>query len=187
MQNIVSLQQEFIDASAQFTIPVAVAAIVRLRQDAPFFKVTFLQSLMSMQFFGLLAVIVATGVVDLPRESARIALLVLYALLNFGFYMGLVGHLRTSKASYATIKELAHVCQGYGAILPGFQDTQTNFPHIDKGAFNPFDYKDRGGWIVFGLILAGLAALGVLVVFLSLFFGHWKSAMLGFSAPYLSR
>lgn len=155
MAAIVSLQIDFIDASAGFTIPVAVGAIVRLKQDAPFYEITFLQSLLTMQFLGLLAVITAAGVVDRDLKKARITLLVLYALLNFGFYMGIVGRMFTSKASYDAIKELANACQGYGDILPFVGDAETFVSTIAIDAHNPklaiFELVIIGGGAVAGL------------------------------------
>jgi hypothetical protein len=58
----------FLDISAQFTIPVAIASIVRLKQSAPFYEITFLDSPLTMEFLGLLCTIV-TGVCIMTVEK----------------------------------------------------------------------------------------------------------------------
>jgi putative exporter of polyketide antibiotics len=45
---------QFLDICAQFTIREAIGSIVRLKQSAPFYEITFLDPLLTMQFLGLL-------------------------------------------------------------------------------------------------------------------------------------
>ncbi|TFK68990.1 hypothetical protein BDN72DRAFT_897710 [Pluteus cervinus] len=87
-----------------------------------------------MQFLGLLAVLVAGGVIKKPGMK-QIRLAILYSLLDFGLYMGLVGFLQTSKASWTQIQELGSACEGYGKILPGFNYAKgAHLPvHISAG------------------------------------------------------
>ncbi|TFK67424.1 hypothetical protein BDN72DRAFT_859158 [Pluteus cervinus] len=161
----VQLQDTFTDASAQFTISVSVAMIVRIKQGAPLYEITFLHALTSMQFLGLLSVLVASAATAKEKTGRRAALLILYGLVDFGFYMGLVGFLRTSKASWSHIQELGTACEGYGTILPGFTYAKSaNFPNMSvnwKSDFNPhhFAHNLEIMGIVVGFILAG--ALGV--------------------------
>jgi hypothetical protein len=162
------LQDTFLDTSAQFTIPVTVAAVVRLHQSPPFFEIAFLQSLTTMQFLGLFCTAIATGVAMPKRRSIRRVLVIsLYLVVDFGFYMGVVGYLRTSKASWTTIKQLASACGEYSQLTPGFVYIQTHKLSVGSGIqgfknfLNPFS---KGGWIIFGLTVAAVAGLAVTVV-----------------------
>jgi hypothetical protein len=122
-RNIKKALNMFLDTSAQFTIPVSVAAIVRIKQSAPFYEITFLQSLMTMQFLGLLAASLTLAAIntwytlkfedtpgslsfdDLMDQSwPRIIVVLLYCLVDFSLYMGLIHHLRTSKVSYLSLQ-----------------------------------------------------------------------------------
>ncbi|TFK64483.1 hypothetical protein BDN72DRAFT_263454 [Pluteus cervinus] len=240
------LHDTFVDASALFAIPVAIATIVRIRQAAPLYEISFLHSLTSMQFLALLAVVVTSAVrypkpkfiksiiqrfsqknerpaedtptptetkvpqleslptlpqspdhisTDPPakphqsdcsggsptsnsdastfhladytpsrEDRRRIVRLVLYVLLDFAFYMGLVGYLRTSKASWEQYHELGVACDGYGSILPGFTYTSgVHFPHIIPANTS----KLRVGWIITGLIIAGILPLALILLLLA--------------------
>ncbi|TFK67413.1 hypothetical protein BDN72DRAFT_822379 [Pluteus cervinus] len=157
--NIEKLHDTFIDSSAQLTIPVSVATVVRIKQDAPLYEIAFLQSLTTMQFLGLLAVIIASGVTERRKDEKRILLLVLYGLMDFGFYMGLIGFLRTSQASWTHIRELGTVCEGYGTIIPGFTYAKgAHFPQIDAFS-SPASLFQKNGWIAIGLLLAAMFGL----------------------------
>jgi hypothetical protein len=162
---LAKLQDGFLDASAQFSIPVAIATVVRLKQSAPLYEITFLQSLTSMQFLALLSTSVATGIVGIKSKSwKRVVVIVLYSLIDFGLYMALVGYLRTSKASWESLKELSKACNAYGTnLLPGFVYFQTNnpFPHITaKEYFTPFNKKGgKFAGILIGFVTAGVVGL----------------------------
>ncbi|TFK64490.1 hypothetical protein BDN72DRAFT_861324 [Pluteus cervinus] len=180
----VELHKDFVNASAQFTIPITIATVVRIKQDASLYEITFLQYLTSMQFLGLLAVHVAGGVVKKPGVK-QITLMVLYSLLDFGLYMGLVGFLQTSKASWTQIQELGSACIGYGKILPGYNYAKS--AHLQAIASTTLDIfafpRDEPveGFIIrrnaaeagkkieliFGLALAGVA--GVVALGFTLF------------------
>ena len=91
-----------------FSIPVAIAAIVQLKQSAPLFEITFLQSLLTMQFVS----IVATSCISLfdkkcEKQGLRAAVITLYLVLDFSFCMAFMGGLRKSKVNWLTIKQLS--------------------------------------------------------------------------------
>ncbi|KAJ6495002.1 hypothetical protein DFH09DRAFT_1205701 [Mycena vulgaris] len=172
-KNLKSLQATFHDISAQFSIPVAVAAIIRSHQHAPFYELAFLRSLMNLQFLSLLSSSVTAGIfektptlVEKRHDRLRIAILVLYGLLEFGLYVGLIGGLRTSQSSWQTISELGEACTAYSRIEPWIHSIpapSVHLPHITvKEYFSPFS---KNGWkfsfIIIGFILAGILALGV--------------------------
>jgi hypothetical protein len=46
------LQWEFYDISALFSIPIAIAAIIRWDDRPPFFEVSFMKSLLALQYVG---------------------------------------------------------------------------------------------------------------------------------------
>ncbi|KDR77333.1 hypothetical protein GALMADRAFT_442853 [Galerina marginata CBS 339.88] len=165
------LQDAFLDVSAQFSIPVAVAAVIRFRQHAPFYEIAFLRSLTTMQFLSLLSTTVTSGIFNERKDALRITVLVFYGLLEFGFYMGLIGGLRTSKQSWETLTELSEACKAYNHILPWFAyipPPSLHLPHITaKQYFNPFSKQGAGfAAIIFGFIVAGVIALLIAIAIL---------------------
>lgn len=166
-KSLQSLQEAFLDGSAQFGIPVAVAAVVRFRQHAPFYELTFLRSLTTMQFLSLLASCVTAGIFegeDGQPDGKRISLLIVYGLLNFGLYMGLIGGLVTSQASWQTLFDLGQACQAYSQLLPWIKHIPSpgvNLPKlVTKSDFSIFGKKRwKFGLTILGLIFAGIAAL----------------------------
>jgi hypothetical protein len=120
VRRLEKLQDTFIDVSSQFTITITIAAVVRTKQNAPFFEITFIESLTMMQFAGFFASVVAAGVTAERKKPFRIVIFVLYGFMNFGFYMGIVGYLYTSRSRFQDIKDLSIACQGYGFLLPAF-------------------------------------------------------------------
>jgi hypothetical protein len=82
-----------------------------------------------MQFIGL----VATSCVSLldkewEKQGRRAAVVALYLVLDFSFYIAFVGSLRTLKANWLAIKLLSLACNGYGALAPGFAYLQSTTP-----------------------------------------------------------
>ncbi|TFK64489.1 hypothetical protein BDN72DRAFT_901501 [Pluteus cervinus] len=143
---LVKLHDAFVDSNAVFTISISIAALVRIKQDAPLYELSFLLSLTSMQFLGLLTVII-TSMVTNPREEQdetkkRIRYLIMYSLLDFGLYAAFLGLLQASQNSWASGRELGVVCQGYGTILPGFTSGKPVYSTTAE---------------VIGLLLAGLS------------------------------
>ncbi|KAF7985916.1 hypothetical protein HWV62_43826 [Athelia sp. TMB] len=168
-KNLEDLHDAFLDVSAQFSIPVAVATVTRFLQNPPFYEITFMHSLTTMQFLSLLSTAVTAGIFKTRKEPMRITVICLYGLLEFGFYMGLVGGLRTSGARWDAIDELGEACKAYGTLLPGFEDIpklRTIVPHfsahqvlLEWGHYALW----KASFIVIGLILAGFVALAVVV------------------------
>jgi hypothetical protein len=179
-------QKSFLDVSAQFSIPVAVAAVVRLYQSPPFFEIAFLQSLTTMQFLGLLSTAIASAV-TLPKghkhkDKRRILVISLYIMVDFGFFMGMVGFLRTTKSSWVTIQELSNACKGYESISPGFNYPQPHNIGLSNLTFK--EYNDsKKGWIIWGLVLAGFAALVIAWYIIIGIYFIFKSRHPGFLGP----
>ena len=179
------LQNTFLDVTACFTIPVVIAAVVRLHQSPPFFEIAFLQSLTTMQFLGLLGTALATYMAVPSNDTRRIAVITLYLVVDFSFYMAIVAFLHTSKASWTTVHQLGSACQAYGSIVPGFVYTSTHkLPPVGISSFkqwlNPFD---RNGWIITGFILAIIAGLFVLACLLFLLYLIFSSQHPGCYGP----
>ncbi|KAF9482993.1 hypothetical protein BDN70DRAFT_375182 [Pholiota conissans] len=168
------LQNQFHDISAQFTIPVAVAAIVRYHQHASFYEIDFLHSLLTMQFFSLLSSSVVAGVFAERKSITRIIVLVIYGLLDFALYMVLVGDLITSQPRWQTLNDLGEACSAYNHIFPWIQHIPTPnvLPHITaKQFFKPFNKTAwKFGLILFGFIVAGIIGLVLAVVILGMLF-----------------
>ncbi|KZP25975.1 hypothetical protein FIBSPDRAFT_928940 [Athelia psychrophila] len=185
-KNLEELHDTFLDTIAQFSIPVAVATVIRLHQNPPFYEIDFMHSLATMQFLSLLATAVTAGIFDEGQSAIRIIVVCIYGLFNFGFYMGLIGGLRTSAARWEAINELGDACQAYGTLLPGFQAIKklpgllpyvnwgADFRQSFKDAFNfkkMFDFKDmfkldakelaefKAVLIIFGMIMAACVCL----------------------------
>ncbi|KAE9977306.1 hypothetical protein EG328_002135 [Venturia inaequalis] len=128
-KRLIALQKGFLDASAQFTIPVAVASVVRLKQSAPLYEITFLESLTSMQFMALLATSVATGIGPHQETRMKGTVIALYSVLDFCLYISIVAYLRTSKSRWESLGELSKACAAYGSnLLPGFVYFQSHNP-----------------------------------------------------------
>lgn len=175
-KRLAALHDTFLDISAQFSISVVIAAVIRVRQRAPFYELAFLRPLTTMQFLSLLSTSVTVGLFEDPfrRGIQRIFIITLYGFLEFGFYMGLIGSLIANNSSWATMTELSTACKNYGQIFPWIKHIpppgKLNLPKISaKDYFNPFSKK---GWkfslIIFGLIMAGIAGLilaGVILYF----------------------
>jgi hypothetical protein len=106
---------------------------------------------MTMQFLGLLAASLTLAAIntwytlkfedtpgslsfgDLMDQSwPRIIVVLLYCLVDFSLYMGLIHHLRTSKASYLSLQQLSASCTGYGSLLLGFVYVQSPHSQLPK-------------------------------------------------------
>jgi hypothetical protein len=181
------VQNSFLDVSAQFTISVAVAAVVRLYQAPPFFEISFIQSLTTMQFLGLLATALA-AVVAMPKhpDTRRILVISLYLIVDFGFFMGMIGFLRTTKASATTIQELVNACKEYQPISPGFvyPAPSSQSPGLSNLTLKGYDAsKGKEGWIIWGLVLAGIAALIIACFIIIFLYRILKEKHPGFLGP----
>lgn len=179
-KNLISLLDTFSDVNAAFSIPVAIAAIVRLKQHAPFFEITFLESLLTMQFIGMIAICCVSivpereNVDDASSEDiiGRWILTAIYLILELGLYAGFEGGLRTSKVNWTSIGELSQACKGYAALTPGFAYLNAghlNVPSVSaKDFFNPFSTK---GWksdlIITGIVLGALVGLCIVFMVIS--------------------
>jgi len=120
-----------------------------------------------MQFLSLLSTAITTSVLE-EITGLRITIIVLYSLIEFGFYMGLIGGLRTSKASWETVSELGEACKAYGKILPWFKyipKATVKLPHITaKQYFNPFSKEGwKWGGIISGFVFAGILGFAILI------------------------
>ena len=175
-ETLSTLHDSFLDISASFSIPVAIAAIFRITQNAPFYELAFLRPLITMQFLSLLSTSVTAGLFQKPyrRGIQRISIIVLYGLLEFGFYMGLVGSLTANTTSWDLLTELSNACTTYGDIFPWIKHiappAKIHLPKITAAEyFNPISKK---GW-VFSLIISGFisaAILGLIVAALIVIF-----------------
>jgi hypothetical protein len=81
----------------QFSIIFAVAREIRLCEQLPFFKIAFLQSLALVQFLGMIAVVLASGVaMPKPRDSWRMTTLYFLYINSLLLRRGLAGILTNS-------------------------------------------------------------------------------------------
>jgi hypothetical protein len=116
-----NLQSIFVDVSGQFSIIVAVAGAVRLRQSPPFFEVAFLRSLAIVQLLGVFSVSFASGVaMPKARDPRRVAVLCLYTSIEFCFYVVMQITLQISQTVVNSMQEMAASCYAYGSIWPGY-------------------------------------------------------------------
>ncbi|KAF7985918.1 hypothetical protein HWV62_43830 [Athelia sp. TMB] len=173
VENLEDLHDSFLDVSAQFSIPVAVAAVVRFLQNPPFYEITFMHTLLTMQFLSLLSTAVVAGIFETRKKPLRIAIIGLYGLIEFGFYMGIVGGLRTNKARWEAIDQLGEACKAYGTLLPGFEEIprlhQIRIAHMmnSAGAYGWEGVLILIGFLllgIVGLVVAGCTIIGLLLV-----------------------
>jgi hypothetical protein len=180
------VQDSFLDVSAQFSIPVAIAAVVRLYQSPPFFEISFLQSLTTMQFLSLLSTAIAT-VVAMPKhkDKRRILVISLYIIVHFVFLMVIVAFLRTTKSSWTTIQELSDACTGYESISPGFVYPQPHNIGLSNLTFKEYyeSSNSKKNLIILGLVLAGFAALVIAGYILIVLYHIFKARHPGFLGP----
>jgi hypothetical protein len=177
-----TLQDTFLDISAQFSIPVAVAAVIRFHQHAPFYELAFLRSLTTMQFLSLLSSTVTSGIFQKRKSPLRIGVLVAYGLLEFGLYMGLIGNLREGKKSWEILSELGQACKAYNQIEPWIQNIPTRPPGVlaHVTAENFFDLFSKKHWkealVELALAIAGIiglfVAIGIIVVLVLVLIGR---------------
>jgi hypothetical protein len=65
------MHDAFLDANGQFCIAVAIAATIRLTQSPPFFEISFMESLIAMQFLGLLSTSIAAVAILLEKRQQQ--------------------------------------------------------------------------------------------------------------------
>ena len=133
-----------------------------------------MESLLTIQFLGLLSTALAAGVCfhrckqDEKQDELvwRIIVTVLYELIDFSCFMVLVSYLHTSQASWNAIQELSTACQPYKTITPAFVYSKIPllFNIRGKELFSRKDAKARG--FIFGISIAGPIAIG-LVAFIA--------------------
>jgi len=181
-ERLEELQDTFLDVSAQFSIAVAIAAIIRSYQHPPYYELAFLRSLTTVQFLSLLATAITIGVCKKrkdtlkkePKSAPRITVIIIYSIIEFGCYVGLLGRLRVSKASWATLSELNEACKAYSHIVPWsvyIPPPPLHLPHIGSAR----DYFGKKGakfvWTIIGLCLAAIVCLFIVAVVLTLLAG----------------
>lgn len=170
-KHISNIHNAFLDINAQFSIPVAIAAVIRFHQNAPFYELAFLRALTTMQFMSLLSTAVTSGLFkgDYRRGTKRIVVIVLYGILEFGFYIGLIAGLIRNQSSWTTINDLSNACSAYGHIFPWIKQLPLAHVHLPKiSAKDFFNPASKSGW-KFGLIITGFVIAGMLALALACF------------------
>ena len=109
----------FVDSSAAFNIPVAIAAVVRLRQYAPFFEQYFMLFLVGMQLCSFVVVVCAVPFFD-KRHCRNVPKIALY--LGIQAILLLVTYILQirSISRWVSIKELIGGCKSYRQVIPFF-------------------------------------------------------------------
>ena len=191
-ERLEELQDTFMDISVQFSITVAIAAVIRSYQHPPYYELAFLRSLITMQFLSLLTTAITIGVCKKYKDPSkshplgdalsnwgrkerkgapRITVIIIYSIIEFGCYVGLLGCLRVSRASWATLSELNEACKAYSHIVPWsvyIPPPPLHLPHIGSAR----DYFGTKGakfvWTIIGLCLAAIVCLFIAAVVLTL-------------------
>ncbi|KAF9479039.1 hypothetical protein BDN70DRAFT_895250 [Pholiota conissans] len=171
-ENLKVLQATFIDTAALFSITVSAAAIARFLQHAQIYELTFLRTLTTTQFLSLLSSIVASGVFEERVSGLRITVLVLYGLLDFGLYMGLIGSLLASQAGWQTLIDLERACADNGnpklsllhiiAAKAESSDVSVDLSGLDS--LTGWQY----GLTLFALTIAGILLSAIIVIVIRL-------------------
>jgi multisubunit Na+/H+ antiporter MnhE subunit len=138
----------FVDISGQFSITVAIAGAVRLRQLPPFFEIAFMQSLAIAQFLGMLCVTFASGVaMTKPRNIRRVMVSCCYMIILFGFYIVMQLSVLNSQQTVDTLQQMADFCPGYARVWPSVE-------------YLPPPYWDNWGTLVVSFFLACIYGIG---------------------------
>jgi hypothetical protein len=112
------IHHSFVDISAAFNIPVAIAAVIRIRQYASFFEQYFLLFLVGMQSCSFVSVVCALPLFD-KRHRKKTQTIPLY-LETQGILLFVTFMLIRSISRWVSIKELIAACKSYGQVLPYF-------------------------------------------------------------------
>ena len=130
LDRLSEIHKSFVDISAGFNIPVAIAAVIRICQYAPFFEQYFLLFLVGMQLCSFVNVVCALPVFD-KRHRKNVRTIPLYLGIQsvLLFVMGMLIRRATKRVS---IKELIEGCRDYRQALPFFVDflKQVNLPAL---------------------------------------------------------
>jgi len=123
------------------------------------------------------------------RSPMRVTVIVLYGILQFGFYIGLIKGLTENVSSWTTINELSTACVAYGHIFPwsrllhvahvGFPSvsaprvasSKTSLKHSDP--LEKLLRTRRGRFIgaIFGILFAAIVSL-VIAVYTAFYIGY---------------
>jgi len=124
------IHHSFINISAGFNIPVALAAVIRIRQYAPFFEQYFLLFLVGMQLCSFVNVVCAVPMFY-KRHRRGVWTIPLYLGIQ-GLLLFITFMLMRNITKRVSIKELIESCQSYGRVLPFFVDftKQVNLPDL---------------------------------------------------------
>ncbi len=134
------IHHSFINISAGFNIPVALAAVIRIRQYAPFFEQYFLLFLVGMQLCSFVNVVCAVPMFY-KRHRRGVWTIPLYLGIQ-GLLLFITFMLMRNITKRVSIKELIESCQSYGRVLPFFVDftKQVNLPDLtSKRGWNAFN------------------------------------------------
>jgi hypothetical protein len=138
MKRMVSIHDTFVDASATFSIPVAFAAVMRIKQHAPFYELYLIRELIYMQYSSLMCVVFVTlstlsELGPYHKGSKRVLIIVLYGALEFGLFWGQIGSLVNNDQRWesSTAKELINACRINNQHYPvRVMSTKVNFRHL---------------------------------------------------------
>jgi len=109
----------FVDISAAFNIPVAIAAVIRLHQYAPFFEQYFMLFLVCMQLCSFVAVVCVVPLFE-KRHCKGVQKIALY--LGIQATLLLVTYILQIKiiSRWVTVNELIGSCKSYRQVVPFF-------------------------------------------------------------------
>ncbi|KAF2427399.1 hypothetical protein EJ08DRAFT_651458 [Tothia fuscella] len=167
-----AIQRQFCDTSALFSIPVAVATLVRLRQGATIFEMAFMQPLMAMQFLGSISNAIArlmsyfwfqeAGLSE--RRSGRryrrylqkirpFIIPVFYSIIHtalFVAYQTRSTSMCSTTAALSATQDLFSACSVYNGVVPEIGDSTSGFILVVA-------------WILVVVTVTGLSPLMVLM------------------------
>ena len=130
LDRLSDIHKSFVDISAGFNIPVAIAAVIRICQYAPFFEQYFLLFLVGMQLCSFVNVACALLLFDKHhRRSVRTIPLYLGIQSVLLFVMFILMRNATKRVS---IQELIEGCGGYHQALPANFLKQASLPDLSQ-------------------------------------------------------
>ena len=120
VEAMLSIHDNFLDTSAAFNIPVAIAAAIRTHHFTPFYELAFLQFLILMQAHSLLLVASIIGLFERPyrRSIRRLYVVILYLLINFSLCIEVVVSALTNPMNGVLGKEMINACKPYRDVIP---------------------------------------------------------------------
>ncbi|KAH6696454.1 hypothetical protein BKA61DRAFT_683154 [Leptodontidium sp. MPI-SDFR-AT-0119] len=120
------IRSSFMDVNGQFSISVAIAAVIRVNgYSASFFEIAFLQPLVIMQLLTVVAISYSVwSVLTVLTDIRRVVLSSTYFFLDICLVVSFQNRLEKPKNSREMLEQLIKSCEAYGSVKPTIYNEQ---------------------------------------------------------------